>query len=93
MPEPIRVRDDKTLAEYSTYGIDENGEPYEGLTKLDEPAVDDRGELLPPKYLAAEPSTDSELEATTGGSPDTTPPAKKTAAPPRTAGSDTTKEN
>lgn len=48
MPEPIRVRDDKTLAEYSTYGT---AEP--GLTKLDEPAVDERGDLLPPKYPTA----------------------------------------
>ena len=49
MPEPIRVRDDKTLAEYSTYGT---AEP--GLTKLDEPAVDVHGDLIPPKYPAAE---------------------------------------
>jgi hypothetical protein len=45
MPEPIRVRDDKLGHEYSTYGT---AEP--GLTKLDEPAVDERGDLLPPKY-------------------------------------------
>lgn len=45
MPEPIRVRDDVLGHEYSTYGT---AEP--GLTKLDEPAVDERGELLPPKY-------------------------------------------
>lgn len=56
MPEPIRVRDDKTLAEYSTYGT---AEP--GLTKLDEPAVDVHGELLPPKYPTqpAAPATQS----------------------------------
>ncbi|HEY3559661.1 MAG TPA: hypothetical protein VGL05_19465 [Kribbella sp.] len=47
MPEPKRVRDDQTGHEYSTYGI------YDGLTVLDEPAVDERtGELLPPKYPA-----------------------------------------
>lgn len=49
MPEPIRVRDDQTLAEYSTYGT---AEP--GLTKLDESAVDERGDLLPPKYPTTE---------------------------------------
>ena len=49
MPEPIRVRDDVLGHEYSTYGT---AEP--GLTKLDEPAVDERGELLPPKYPAAD---------------------------------------
>jgi hypothetical protein len=53
MPEPIRVRDDKTGAEYSTYAVDENGNTDEGLTVLDEPAVDGRGDLLPPKYPAA----------------------------------------
>lgn len=47
MPEPVRVRDNKTGHEYSTYGV------YEGLTVLSEPAVDQRGELLPPKYPAA----------------------------------------
>jgi len=48
MPEPIRVRDDVTGHEYSTYGT---AEP--GLKQLDEPAVDERGDLLPPKYPAA----------------------------------------
>jgi len=47
MPEPVRVRDNQTRHEYSTYGV------YEGLTVLDEPAVDAQGELLPPKYPAA----------------------------------------
>jgi hypothetical protein len=47
MPEPTRVRDDVTGHEYSTYGV------YDGMTVLDEPAVDDRGDLLPPKYPAA----------------------------------------
>jgi hypothetical protein len=57
MPEPIRVRDDKLGHEYSTYGT---AEP--GLTKLDEPAVDVRGELLPPKY----PATPQGVASTTG---------------------------
>lgn len=51
MPEPIRVRDDVTGAEYSTYAVNEKGETYEGLTVLkDEPAVDAHGVLIPPKY-------------------------------------------
>lgn len=51
MPDPVRVRDDNTGHEYSTYAVDENGNTYEGLTVLkDEPAVDATGELLPPKY-------------------------------------------
>lgn len=49
MPEPKRVRDNATGHEYSTYGWG-----YEGLTVLDEPAVDVRGALLPPKYPAVE---------------------------------------
>lgn len=48
MPEPTRVRDDKTGHEYSTYGV------YDGMTVLDEPAVDVHGDLLPAKYPAAE---------------------------------------
>jgi len=86
MPEPTRVRDDVTGHEYSTYGV------YDGMTVLDEPAVDERGELLLPKYPATaetEASVDSEPAATTGTA-DTTPPAKKAAATPRT---DTTKES
>ena len=51
MPEPKRVRDDITGHEYSTYGV------YEGMTVLDEAAVDERGDLLPPKYPAAEPAS------------------------------------
>ena len=70
MPEPIRVRDDKTGAEYSTYAVDENGETYEGLTKLDEPAVDHTGALLPPKYPtpseAPKPQAPKPTEPTTG---------------------------
>lgn len=69
MPEPIRVRDDVTGHEYSTYGVDENGKPYEGLTKLDEPAVDVHGELLPPTYPtepAAKPQAPKPSEPTTG---------------------------
>lgn len=63
MPEPKRVRDDKTLAEYSTYGV------YPGMTVLDEPAVDERGDLLPPKYPAADATKPQALkpaESTTG---------------------------
>jgi hypothetical protein len=48
MSEPIRVRDTTTGHEYSTYGT-----AVEGLTKLDEPAVDERGDLLPPTYPEA----------------------------------------
>lgn len=59
MSEPIRVRDNMTGHEYSTYGT---AEP--GLTKLDEPATDVRGDLLPPKY-PAQPATRTP-EATTG---------------------------
>lgn len=74
MPEPIRVRDDKTGAEYSTYGVDENGEPYEGLKKLDEDAVDAHGELLPPKY--DEPVAETPAPKPTAAKP--TEPAKAT---------------
>lgn len=86
MPEPTRVRDDVTGHEYSSYGV------YDGMTALEEPAVDERGELLPPKYPAAaepEASADSEPAATTATT-DSAPPAKKAAASPRT---DTTKES
>ena len=51
MPEPVRVRDNVTKHEYSTYGV------YEGLTVLDEDAVDVHGDLLPPKYPADKPTT------------------------------------
>lgn len=78
MPEPIRVRDDKTGAEYSTYGVDEHGEPYEGLTKLDEDAVDVHGVLIPPKY--------DEVIAET-------PAPKPTAAKPADPAKATQKEN
>jgi len=57
MPEPKRVRDDVTGHEYSTYGV------YDGMTVLNEPAVDVRGDLLPPKYPAAKPKP---TEPTTG---------------------------
>lgn len=50
MPEPVRVKDNTTGHEYSTYGV------YEGLTVLDEPAVDGHGELLPPTYPEAAPT-------------------------------------
>jgi hypothetical protein len=48
MSEPIRVRDNTTGHEYSTYGT-----AVEGLTKLNEDAVDVHGELLPPTYPEA----------------------------------------
>jgi hypothetical protein len=51
MPEPIRVRDNVTGHEYSTYGT-----AIEGLTKLDEDALDVHGDILPPKYPAAKPA-------------------------------------
>ena len=54
MPEPVRVRDDITKHEYSTYAVDADGNVDEGLTVLDEPAVDERGVIVPPKYPAAE---------------------------------------
>jgi hypothetical protein len=64
MPEPIRVRDNVTKHEYSTYGT---AEP--GLTKLDEDAVDVHGDLLPPKYpvvpAAAKPEPITGPKATT----------------------------
>jgi hypothetical protein len=52
MPDPIRVRDNVTKHEYSTYGT-----AVEGLTELNEPAVDERGDLIPPKYPAAPAAT------------------------------------
>jgi len=76
MPEPKRVRDDKTGHEYSTYGW-----MYDGLTVLDEDAVDARGGLLPPKYPDA-------------SAPAENPPAvKKAAAPTTDTGRDTSKEH
>lgn len=55
MPDPIRVRDDVTGHEYSTYAVDENGNTDKGLTVLkDQLAVDERGALLPPTYPDAE---------------------------------------
>lgn len=60
MPEPIRVRDDVTGHEYTTYGT---AEP--GLTKLNEPAVDERGDLLPPKYPAKPTAPTTGPKATT----------------------------
>lgn len=59
MPEPIRVRDNVTGHEYSTYGT-----AVEGLTKLDKPAVDERGEILPPTYPAAPVATPTGPKAT-----------------------------
>jgi hypothetical protein len=70
MPEPKRVRDDKTGHEYSTYGV------YEGMTVLNEPAVDERGELLPPTYPDTAPAANP-------------PAAKKAAATPTDTGRDT----
>lgn len=43
MSDPVRVRDNATGHEYSTYS------PSDGETRLDEPAVDMRGELIPAK--------------------------------------------
>lgn len=57
MPEPVRVKDNTTGHEYSTYGV------YEGLTVLDEPAVDAYGELLPPTYPEAAPAVATEAAA------------------------------
>jgi hypothetical protein len=51
MSEPIRVRDNVTGHEYSTYGT-----AVEGLTKLDESAADVHGDLIPPKYPEAKPA-------------------------------------
>lgn len=53
MPEPVRVRDNVTKHEYSTYAVDAEGNTDEGLTVLDEDAVDECGVLLPPKYPEA----------------------------------------
>jgi hypothetical protein len=61
MPDPVRVRDNETGAEYSTYAVSEKGEVYEGLTLLKgEAAVDATGTLLPPKYPEPEPEKDFE---------------------------------
>lgn len=75
MPDPVRVRDNDTGHEYSTYAVSEDGEVYDGLTVLkDEPAMDALGNLLPPKY----PEPVSEPDATVaepgenGGSASTT---------------------
>lgn len=59
MPAPVRVRDNVTGHEYSTYAVTDDGRVDEGLTHLKgEPAVDDRtGELLPPKYPSTPPKT------------------------------------
>lgn len=65
MPEPVRVRDNKTHAEYSTYAVDEHGRVDDGLTVLKEPAVDERGDLLPPTYPAK--SAAARSETTTSG--------------------------
>lgn len=71
MPEAVRVRDNVTGHEYSTYAVDENGRVDEGLTVLkNEPAVDERtGALLPPKYPSTKPNAPSATrtaETTTG---------------------------
>ena len=66
MPEPVRVRDDITRHEYSTYAVDADGKSYEGLTVLDEPAVDALGALLPPKYPSAETTAAPKPQATPG---------------------------
>ncbi|HEY2086248.1 MAG TPA: hypothetical protein VGH54_09515 [Mycobacterium sp.] len=61
MPEPQRVRDDATGHEYSTYSRSE------GETVLDEPAVDERGDLLP-----AKPALNRPAEAPVDTNPDLT---------------------
>jgi hypothetical protein len=67
MTEPVRVRDNKTGAEYSTYAVTEDGQVDQGLTKLDGPAVDARGDLLPPTYPAQAPTPAAHApEPTTG---------------------------
>jgi hypothetical protein len=71
MPEPVRVRDNVTKHEYSTYAVSEKGEVYEGLTVIDEPAVDERGALLPPKYPTAEKAQTPAPAAPTPGRPAT----------------------
>lgn len=53
MPEPKRVRDESTGHEYSTYAWG-----WDGLTVLDEPAVDVRGDLLPPKHATKTPAVE-----------------------------------
>lgn len=58
MPEPVRVRDDITGHEYSTYAVDENGRVYDGLTVLKgEKAIDEHGVLIPPKPAVKPPTT------------------------------------
>lgn len=63
MPAPVRVRDDNTGHEFTTYAVDEHGRVDKGLTVLkDEAAVDERtGKPLPAKpapakRAAAEPT-------------------------------------
>lgn len=56
MPEPVRVRDNTTRHEYSTYAVTLDGRVDEGLTVIDEPAVDAQGAILPPKYPAKAPA-------------------------------------
>jgi hypothetical protein len=67
MPAPVRVRDTTTGHEYSTYAVDDQGRVYEDLTVLKgEKAVDDRGNLLPPKYPTAPPTAPRPTDTTTG---------------------------
>lgn len=56
MPEPVRVRDNTTAHEYSTYAVTEDGRVDKGLTVLDEPALDAQGAMVPPKYPAKAPA-------------------------------------
>jgi len=60
MPEPVRVRDQVTGHEYSTYS------PSDGEIQLDEPAVDERGDLFPAKPATQPPASE----------PDTTIPGR-----------------
>jgi hypothetical protein len=72
MPEPVRVRDNKTGAEYSTYAVTEDGRVDQGLTVLNEPATDVRGDLLPPTYPAQASAPATRTPAATTGRAATT---------------------
>jgi len=92
MPDPVRVRDDNTGHEYSTYAVDENGNTYEGLTVLKgEPAVDATGELLPPKYpeVASVESTEATVDDDTQAQAADLVPADAPVAEPETSTTDT----
>jgi hypothetical protein len=58
MPAPVRVRDNVTGHEFTTYAVDEDGRVDEGLTVLKgEAAVDERtGDALPAKPATKPPT-------------------------------------